>query len=801
MNLEITGMSCAGCAGRVEKSVGGLEGVTSVDVNLALNTAHVAFDGDKVDVRRIAQAVADAGYSVAEETWSYDIDGMTCANCAGRVEKALAALPGVTEATVNFALEQASITALPGQMNDEIAIRSVEDAGYHATSRNKSSANDNNDSETAARSAKPVDRSLLLLGASVVLTAPLVLQMVWMYLGVEYHLPAWVELALATPVQFLIGWRFYRGAFAALRHRSANMDVLVALGTSSAYFLSLYNMIVAQSGQSHLYFEASAAIITLILGGKIMEDRAKRGASAAIRELMALRPRRARKIVDGKDIDVAIDELKVGDIVRVLPGERLPVDGIVDAGESELDESLITGETRPVARVAGDEVVGGAVNGTGRIDIMVSAVGDDTTLSRIIRLVEKAQTGKAPVQKLVDRVSAVFVPVVIVIALVTLAGWLFAGFGVEASIVAAVSVLVIACPCALGLATPTALVAGTGSAARAGILIRNFDALEQAHNIDTVIFDKTGTLTEGSPGVRDVKPVDGVDQNDLLRFAAAVQAASEHPLARAVVSIARDQGMDIPDVIEFRGKTGAGVMATVEGKSVVIGTDTMLRDQSVSMPDADVISADIAQHEARGRTVILIAIDGKYAGFITLEDRIRESAKQTIADLKARGINSIMLSGDSQEVASYVAEQLGLERGEGRIRPQDKALAVEKLRKEGRHVAMVGDGINDAPALAAADVGIAMGGGTDVAMETAGITLMRSDPALVADAIDISIATRRKIAQNLFWAFAYNVIGVPLAAFGVLSPAIAGAAMALSSVSVVSNSVMLRRWKARGAEK
>ena len=392
-------------------------------------------------------------------------------------------------------------------------------------------------------------------------------------------------------------------------------------------------------------------------------------------------------------------------------------------------------------------------------------------------------------------------PVIIVIALVTLAGWLFAGFGMEASIVAAVSVLVIACPCALGLATPTALVAGTGSAARAGILIRNFDALEQAHNIDTVIFDKTGTLTEGSPTVRDVKPVDGVDQNDLLRLAAAVQAASEHPLARAVVSIARDQGMDIPDVTEFRGKTGAGVMATAEGKSVVIGTDTMLRDQSVSMPDADVISADISQHEARGRTVILIAIDGKYAGFITLEDRIRESAKQTIADLKARGINSIMLSGDSQQVASYVAEQLGLERGEGRIRPQDKALAVEKLRKEGRHVAMVGDGINDAPALAAADVGIAMGGGTDVAMETAGITLMRSDPALVADAIDISIATRRKIAQNLFWAFAYNVIGVPLAAFGVLSPAIAGAAMALSSVSVVSNSVMLRRWKARGAQK
>ena len=798
LKLEVTGMNCGGCAGRIKKSVAAIDGVSDVDVNVALNTAHVTFDGDKLDTARIAQAVRDAGYGVVDETWSYDIDGMTCSNCAGRVEKALAGLPGVTEATVNFALEQATITALPGQMSDDIAIRAVEDAGYHATSRNKEPDQDGTEQTDGDASGKPTDRSLMLLGASIVLTAPLVAQMIWMYLGVSYRLPGVVELALATPVQFLIGWRFYRGAYSALRHGSANMDVLVALGTSAAYLLSLYNLIVAQGGESHLYFEASAAIITLILGGKIMEDRAKRGASAAIRELMALRPRRARKMSDGKEVDVDINELNVGDVVRVLPGERLPVDGVVEAGESDLDESLITGETRPVARVAGDEVVGGAVNGTGRLDVKVSAVGDDTTLSRIIRLVEKAQTGKAPVQKLVDRVSAVFVPVIVVIALVTFAGWMIAGGGVEQSIVVAVSVLVIACPCALGLATPTALVAGTGSAARAGILIRNFDALEQAHNIDTVIFDKTGTLTEGTPTVRDINPVDGMDQNELLRYAAAVQAASEHPLARAVVSVARDQELDIPDVADFKGTTGAGVMATVNDKVVIIGTDAMLRDQSVSMPDAAVIQADIAHHEERGRTVVLIAISGSYAGFITLEDRIRDSAKQAIADLKARGISSIMLSGDSQEVASYVAEQLGLERGEGRVRPQDKALAVEKLRKEGRHVAMVGDGINDAPALAAADVGIAMGAGTDVAMETAGITLMRSDPALVAAAIDISIATRRKIAQNLFWAFAYNVVGVPLAALGVLSPAIAGAAMALSSVSVVGNSLTLRRWKPRG---
>ena len=512
---------------------------------------------------------------------------------------------------------------------------------------------------------------------------------------------------------------------------------------------------------------------------------------------MALRPRRARKLVDGAgEQDVAIESLTVGDIVRVLPGERVPVDGTVHAGESELDESLITGETRPVARMPGDAVVGGAVNGTGRLDIEVRAVGDDSTLSRIIRLVEKAQTGKAPVQKLVDRVSSVFVPVVVAIALVTLSVWLLMGYGAEASIVAAVSVLVIACPCALGLATPTALVAGTGSAARNGILIRNFEALEQAHNVDTVIFDKTGTLTEGTPTVRDVRAVNGVERNDMLRLVAAVQAASEHPLARAIVSLARDEEMQIPDITDFKGKTGAGVLASVEDHSVAIGTEALLQDQGIASPQ-QAIADEIKQHESEGRTVVLVAIDGAFAGYITLEGRIRESAKQAIADLKARGISSIMLSGDSQDVATHVARELGLERGEGRIRPQDKAREVEKLRKQGRHVAMVGDGINDAPALAAADVGIAMGGGTDVAMETAGITLMRSDPALVSAAIDISIATRRKIAQNLFWAFAYNVVGVPLAALGVLSPAIAGAAMALSSVSVVGNSLTLRGWKVR----
>jgi Cu+-exporting ATPase len=803
INLQIEGMSCANCAGRVEKAVSALEGMSEVDVNLALNTAHVRFDRDKLSAGKIAETIKDAGYGVTQDELSFDIDGMSCAGCARRVEKALSAMPGVTTASVNFALERADLITVPGAANDASVIKAIEDAGYHATSRNQKNVSGEEavaGEDNAQKTSSKPDKSLLLLALSAALTAPLVLQMVWMQLGVNYHLPAMVELVLATPVQFYIGARFYKGAYAALRHRSANMDVLVALGTSAAYFLSLYNMALGQSGEVHLYFEASAAIITLILAGKIMEDRAKRGASAAIRELMALRPRRARKISeDAGEQDVAVESLQVGDMVRVLPGERLPVDGTVRSGESELDESLITGETRPVARMPGDAVVGGAVNGTGRLDIEVRAVGDDTTLSRIIRLVEKAQTGKAPVQKLVDRVSGVFVPVVVVIAAVTLLGWLVAGYDAEASIVAAVSVLVIACPCALGLATPTALVAGTGSAARNGILIRNFEALEQAHNVDTVIFDKTGTLTEGTPTVCDVCPVDGMDRTALLRQTAAVQAASEHPLARAIVSLARDEELVIPDIDQFKGITGAGVQAVVDGKVVVIGTQGMLTDQGIDAPTSDV-AAEIAAHEGEGRTVILVAVEGAFAGYITLEDRIRESAKQAIADLKARGIASIMLSGDSQDVASHVARELGMERAEGRIRPQDKALEVEKLRKQGRRVAMVGDGINDAPALAAADVGIAMGGGTDVAMETAGITLMRSDPALVSAAIDISIATRRKIAQNLFWAFAYNVIGVPLAALGVLSPAIAGAAMALSSVSVVGNSLTLRRWNVRGRE-
>jgi Cu+-exporting ATPase len=796
ITLPVDGMSCASCAGRVEKALHKLSGVSEADVNLALNNAHLRYDGSSVGVGEIVNAIKGAGYDVPAQSLSFDIDGMTCASCSGRVEKALRKLPGVTEANVNLALERADVHVVPGQVSDRMVIEAVEKAGYHAVSRNQAS-NSQQDGEKKERG----DHAIWWLVASVILAAPLIGQMIWMHLGVEFRLAPWMELALATPVQFIIGWRFYRGAWMALRNGAANMDVLVTLGTSAAYFLSLYNMFTATSNvEGHLYFEASATIVTLILAGKIMEERAKRGASAAIRELMALRPRRARRVDPERgEEDVAIEDLQVGDTVRVRPGERLPIDGTVVAGESEVDESLITGETRPVSRKVDDEVVGGAVNGTGRLDIRVTAIGEDTTLSRIIRLVEQAQTGKAPVQQLVDKVAAVFVPVIIAIALVTFGAWLFVGYGLEGAIVAAVSVLVIACPCALGLATPTALVAGTGAAAKAGILIRNFEALEQAHNVDMVVFDKTGTLTEGVPTVHDVVAANGFSEDQLLQRVASLQAASEHPLAQAVVTAAKDKGVSLDEVSDFQSRTGAGVGGTVSGHQILIGTQELLEGEGASLPDAETAKA-IADHESKGRTVILTAIDGTFAGYLTLEDKIRETAIEAVRILKQRGIESAMLSGDAEDVAAHVANEIGLSTWRGRIRPQDKALEIEKLRKKGHHVAMVGDGINDAPALAAADVGIAMGGGTDVAMETAGITLMRSDPKLVAAAIEVSVATRRKIAQNLFWAFGYNVIGVPLAAFGILSPAIAGAAMALSSVSVVSNSLMLRRWRARGQE-
>ncbi len=791
--LAVDGMSCAACASRVERALNAVPGVASATVNFALARADVAFDPHRVTTDAMANAVRAAGYGVETTRVSLDIGGMTCANCAGRVEAALRGVPGVAAAEVNLAMERADVDLSDSRLDTARLVGAVEKAGYKATLRTgDAEARRAQDRARDEEQRKAQRRDLMVLCVSAALTVPLVAQMVAMAAGLPMVLSPYAEVALATPIQFWAGARFYRGAWGALKARSGNMDLLVVMGTSAAYLFSLAMLVnLGEAAEGHLYFEAAAVIITLVLAGKWLESRAKRGTTAAIHELMALRPETARVERGAEVAEIAISEVVRGDIVIVRPGERIPVDGEIVEGETELDESLITGESLPVPRAAGDTVTGGAINGTGLIRVAATAVGEDSTLARIIRLVENAQAGKAPVQRLVDRISAIFVPTVIAIASVTLAGWLLAGGTFEAALLAAVSVLVIACPCALGLATPTAIVAGTGSAAKAGILIKDVEALERAHRVNAVIFDKTGTLTEGRPVVTDVVAL-GLDERELLAVAAGVQAGSEHPLARAVVEKARGSGVTPEATRGLKSHTGLGVTASVGERRVVIGNTALMRAQDI---DAAQARESVDALEADGKTAIVVAIDGRIAGVMGIADRPRPEAREAVAELKDRGIETLMLSGDAQRVAAAIARDLGIDRFQGSVRPETKVAVAEELRSQGKVVAMVGDGVNDAPALAAADIGIAMGTGTDVAMETAGVTLMRSDPRLVAAALDVSRATWRKIWQNLFWAFIYNVIGIPLAASGLLSPAIAGAAMAMSSVSVVTSSLMLRSWK------
>ncbi len=794
--LAVDGMSCAACASRVEKALNAVPGVASATVNFALARAGVTFDPDRVSTDALADAVRTAGYGVETTRVSLDISGMTCANCAGRVEAALRGIPGVAAADVNLAMERADVDLSDPHVDIAVLVDAVKRAGYTAAPRTgDAEARRAQDRAREEDQQKARRHDLIVLCAAAVLTLPLVAQMVAMAAGAPMFLPPYAELALATPVQFWAGARFYRGAWGALKARSGNMDVLVVMGTSAAYLFSLAMLVrLGDGAEGHLYFEAAAVIITLVLAGKWLEARAKRGTTAAIHELMALRPETARVERDGGVAEIAIAEVVRGDVVVVRPGERIPADGEIIEGETEVDESLITGESLPVSRRVGDKVTGGAINGTGMIRVSATAVGEDSTLARIIRLVENAQAGKAPVQRLVDRVAAIFVPAVIAIAALTFAGWLLAGGGFESALVAAVSVLVIACPCALGLATPTAIVAGTGSAAKAGILIKDVEALERAHRVNAVIFDKTGTLTEGRPVVTDVVAI-GFDESELLAVAAGVQAGSEHPLARAVVEKARAGGVAPEAARGLKSHTGLGVTASVGDRRVVIGNTALMRNQDV---DAAPASETVDALEADGKTAIVVAVDGKVAGVMGIADRLRPEAREAIAGLKERGIETLMLSGDAERVAAAIAKRAGVDRFQGGVRPETKVAVTEELQGQGKVVAMVGDGVNDAPALAAADVGIAMGTGTDVAMETAGVTLMRPDPRLVGAALDVSRATWSKIWQNLFWAFIYNVIGIPLAASGMLSPAIAGAAMAMSSVSVVTSSLMLRSWKPKG---
>jgi Cu+-exporting ATPase len=711
-----------------------------------------------------------------------DIDGMTCAGCASRVEKALAGVAGVSAARVNLALERARVE---GDVASEDLVDAVARAGYAAW------RHDDVDPEARAARDRAEDRQAWLwLSVAVLLTLPFMIQMGLMMSGLGTFLPVWLEPVVAAPVVFGAGARFFVGAWHAVKTRTGTMDVLVALGTGAAYFYSLALAVTQGAAvEGHLYFEAAAVIITLVLLGKRLEARAKAGTTAAIRGLMALAPETARRIADGgREEVVPISRVALGDRILVRPGERIPVDGTVVDGVSDVDESLVTGESVPAAKSSGGDVVGGALNIDGLLTIEATAVGKDGTLARIVRLVERAQGGKAPVQKLVDRVSAVFVPIVLGLAGVTFAGWLIAGQGIEPALIAAVSVLVIACPCALGLATPTAIVAGTGAAARAGILIKDVEALERAARIDTVLFDKTGTLTEGRPKLARAVACPGEDADALVRLAAVLQRGGDHPLAGAFHDRAPS---DSAPPEGFRNHPGEGVSGRVGVLDLAIGNRAILGRLGLSVPDW--ASPDTV--EAEGETVSFLIRDGDVVALFGFLDTPRPESAAAVARLRADGRSVAMISGDGEAVARRIAARLGIDDVAAEVRPDMKAGVVRARQKSGDKVAMVGDGINDAPALVQADLGIAMGGGAEIALDAAPVTLMRPDPSLVPATLDICRRTVAKIRHNLFWAFIYNVIGLPLAALGYLSPGVAGAAMALSSVSVVTSSLMLRRWR------
>ena len=786
VDLSITGMTCAPCASRVEAALSRLPGVEAAQVNLATETATLRAR-HAIDINGAVDAVEKAGYGVARETRQFTIGGMTCASCAGRVEQALRKLPGVVEATVNLATEQARVELVSGSASAAQIIEAIQKSGYDASLKTGSGP---------LPSLRPPHEGAHVIAAAM-LSFPLALPMFAALAGGHQMLPAWAQFLLATPVQFYLGARFYRAGWNALRAKTGNMDLLVALGTSAAYGLSICQWVSAAPGAiAHLYFEASAVVITLVLLGKWLEARAKRQTTAAIRALQALRPEQARVRRDGKELEIPIESVRVGDLVVVRPGERVAVDGAVAEGESQVDESLITGESLPVAKHAGDRVTGGAVNGDGLLAVRTTAIGTESTLSRIIRMVESAQAEKAPMQRLVDRVSAGFVPVVLVAAALTFIGWWALNGNWQQGLLNAVAVLVIACPCALGLATPTAIMAGTGAAARYGILFKDALALETAHRVGMVAFDKTGTLTEGKPTlVACVASVVGEGgRRELLRLAGAIQQHSEHPLARAVMNAVKQEGIEIADVQDAKALPGRGMQATVAGRALAVVSTRHVKELNLTMTARLADQSDRLQHEGRTLAWLIDARAASILGLMAFGDTVKPSAKLAIARLHRLGVKTALISGDNRVSADAVAAELGIDSVHAEVLPADKARIIAALRAGGRRVAMVGDGINDAPALAAADIGIAMSTGTDVAMQAAGITLMRGDPALVADALEISRRTYAKIRQNLFWAFFYNVVGIPAAALGLLNPVIAGAAMAFSSVSVVSNALLLKRW-------
>ncbi|MBK7000486.1 MAG: copper-translocating P-type ATPase [Rhodoferax sp.] len=789
LDIPIEGMTCVACAGRIERNLNKLPGVAA-SVNFAAESAQVTVQPDGTSPAGIVAAIRKTGYAVPDQVVELAIDGMTCVACAARIEKALNKLTGV-HAEVNFASETARVRYVPGLATVEQLIAAVRRTGYGATERIETSVE-----EAKARRADAYAAELRILWVSIALSLPLLAGMFSMF-GASHDelLPRWLQLALATPVQFWIGRRFYVGGYNALRGGGANMDVLVALGTTMAYGLSATVTLLGLQHQ-HVYFEASAVIITLVLLGKLLEARAKLKTSAAVEALVRLQPKTARVERDGVLVDVPVQSIQIGDVFVVRPGESIPVDGLVASGASGVDESMLTGESLPVDKHPGDKVFAGTLNQQGLLKCKAHGVGATTMLAGIIRLVRDAQGSKAPIQRLADQVAGVFVPVVVLISVLTFVGWWVYSGELAPALVNAVAVLVIACPCALGLATPTAIMVGTGRGAQVGVLVKNAVALEQAQKISTLILDKTGTLTEGKPVVTDVLAAAGFSDQELIAVAASLESGSAHPLAHAIVAHAQAAHVQLMPIRDFLSVTGKGIEAVLDlpahgaGLKVTLGSPAYLAESG-----CEVDTVRIASFVAQGKTVVAVAVGTRMMGFLAIADKLRASSRDAVSRLKGMGVKVVMLTGDNEATAKAIAESAGVDAYKAQVLPGDKAAAVMAFKSGGHVVGMVGDGVNDAPALAAADVSFAIGAGSDVAIEAADIALMRNDLLSVVDAISLSRATLRKIRQNLFFAFVYNVLGIPLAAVGMLNPVIAGAAMAMSSVSVVSNSLLLKRWR------
>lgn len=795
-NLQISGMTCAACATRIEKGLNKLEGVEAANVNLALEKSAIKYDPAKINVADIQKKIQDLGYGIVTEKAEFDITGMTCAACSARIEKGLNKLDGVLKANVNLALEKATVEYNAAVLAPSGIINKVENLGYGASVKeDKTEASDHRQLEIKKQTRKFI--------TSAILSLPLLWAMavhfsftafIWVP---KLFMNPWFQFVLTTPVQFFIGRQFYIGAYKALKNKSANMDVLVALGTSAAYFYSLYLSILSLVGKEHqmeLYYETSSILITLIILGKLFEAKAKGRSSEAIKKLMGLQAKTAIVERAGVEQEISIEEVKVGDIVHIKPGEKIPVDGKIIEGASAVDESMLTGESVPVDKGKGDTVIGATLNKNGFLKVEATKVGRDTALAQIIRVVEEAQGSKAPIQRLADQISGVFVPIVVSLAVLAFLVWFFwaAPGDFASALQKMIAVLVIACPCALGLATPTSIMAGSGRAAEYGILFKGGEHLEMTHKISTVVLDKTGTVTNGTPVLTDVFTAEGVKGDDLLALAGSAEKQSEHPLAQAIVQGVKEKGISMKAVTEFEAIAGFGIRARVDGKTVLVGTRKLMEQHDISIDGA---LDRMEKMEKMGKTAMIAAIDGQYAGIIAVADTIKETSKTAIRRLKDMGLEVIMITGDNLQTARSIAAQAGIDQVIAEVLPEGKADEIKKLQKQGKVAAMVGDGINDAPALAVADIGMAIGTGTDVAMEAADITLIRGDLNSIADAIFMSKKTIRNIKQNLFWALAYNTVGIPIAALGFLAPWLAGAAMAFSSVSVVLNALRLQKVK------